>query len=143
MRGRAPIPAILALPPSPLERSDLSELGLTALRAVVDAQEDRVQDLRGRFEPSDLVALAASYERLGTWWQRSELMNLLQDSEDARLGTLWKAVACDALCNDVTPYGSDHCALAVALARLDGDPDRFDAYFEDLDAALARARDVR
>src|SRR5258707_805079 len=54
VRGRAPVAAIASLPPSPLARGDLSERGLEALRAVVDAQATRVEELHLHFEPSEV-----------------------------------------------------------------------------------------
>ena len=131
---------LAALGPSPRDCPGLSAGAARGLAAVVDTQSQQVENLRDQFSVADLSLLASVYPRLGSFTQRAELVNLTQDSLDPCLQEMWRAVLRDALAADIRESTSEHGALAIALAGLDGDHAKFMPYYDDLPGALAEAK---
>ncbi len=109
----------------------------TALVFVIEADEQEVEMCRNVIGAADVDGLARVYWMLPTWPQRTCLIHLLTDQAADALRPLWQDIL---RAPDLKPQDGRHGAKALALARLDGDVDRFMDYFDDYPRTVVEAR---
>jgi hypothetical protein len=149
---RADVPAVLAVGGPVFDHPGLSEQARDGLRAVVRSRSQEVEQLRGELSTQDLAILAESYSDLGTFVQRSLLLQFIQDNNDPSVLKVCRRFLHDAAVVDsIGEWSVEHGSIAVALMKLDSNSnavqdkdqrhERFMYLADNLAAALAAARE--
>jgi hypothetical protein len=120
----------------------LPDLGLrremvTCVVFVLEGDAAETELSRDEVTAADVPGLISTYWRLTGWKQRVCMMHLLTDQDAPELAPLWLDIL---RAPDDGPGTGVHAAKALALARLEGDIDRFDHYFADHDQTERAAR---
>jgi len=140
---RTDVAGLDTLGPSALARTGLSPRAREGLVAALNVQHQQVEHLRGTLSADDLRILAECYFDLGTLEQRAALIDFTQDTNDACLKPMWRAYVKQAAKAAIARKGVEHGALVIAICALDEDPEGFNrAYWEDLGAAIRRAKEI-
>lgn len=105
-----------------------------AMKAVRANDFDAIESSRDHVKTKDLPAFIEAYFTLTDWEDKSSLIDLVQDHQEAVMAPMMK----DALNVPDCEYDSCWATRAVALSYFDGDFGRFIVYFED--HALAKKR---
>lgn len=129
--GRATVERLKDFPPGPAEK-DLSELGQRALKAVLDTDWDQVELLRRQYGEADVPLLVRAFDRLQGWQQKCCWVALMQDATHPHLGRVLRSFVAQSVGKPMPYKGVTHSAVAVALAAINGAPESFSRFWEDL-----------
>ncbi len=125
---------------APISLEGMSPAAQRGLRMVLDADHEGVEECRRTFRDADVPLLAVAFERMIAWEQRCLFVNLVCDVIAPSLVPVWNALLADALDREIPDMTYEHIAVATALAGLDGDLGRVDAYLDGVDVTMSAIR---